>query len=234
MAHDLFLAARAAMAKAYAPYSKFPVGAALRTADGRVFAGANIEVASYPEGWCAETTALGHYIMAGGGEITEIAVIAERMARVTPVRRLPPAAGRIRPAGDEAVSLRRNRRRGNGDHGRNAALRFRRRHPEMTDSHQTFWSRNSPAWRRTRRSFSAPGLGPLASEVENPVRIAYADLPGFPQSGVTGHAGEVVAGMFAGTPGADACRPRPLLRARRRRGHASGAGSAWRGSASVS
>ena len=34
-------------------------GAAIRTADGRVFAGANIEVASYPEGWCAETTALG-------------------------------------------------------------------------------------------------------------------------------------------------------------------------------
>ncbi len=44
------------------------------------------------------------------------------------------------------------------------------------------------------------GLGPLASEVENPVRIAYGDLPGFPQSGVTGHAGEVVAGHFAGRP----------------------------------
>jgi cytidine deaminase len=84
MSHDLFLAAKAAMAKAYAPYSKFPVGAALRTDDGRIFSGANIEVASYPEGWCAETTALGHYIMGGGGKITEIAVIAERMPRVTP------------------------------------------------------------------------------------------------------------------------------------------------------
>jgi cytidine deaminase len=84
LSHDLFQAATAAMAKAYAPYSKFPVGAALRTEDGRVFAGANIEVASYPEGWCAETTALGHYIMAGGGKITEIAVVAERMARITP------------------------------------------------------------------------------------------------------------------------------------------------------
>jgi cytidine deaminase len=83
-AHDLFLAAREAMAKCYAPYSKFPVGAALRTADGRVYAGANIEVASYPEGWCAETTMLGHYIMAGGGEIAEIAVVAERMDRITP------------------------------------------------------------------------------------------------------------------------------------------------------
>ena len=84
MSRDLFLAAREAMAKAYAPYSKFPVGAALRTKDGRVYAGANIEVASYPEGWCAETTALGHYVMGGGGEIAEIAVVAERMDRITP------------------------------------------------------------------------------------------------------------------------------------------------------
>ena len=84
MSHDLFLAAREAMAKCYAPYSKFPVGAAIRTADGRVFAGGNIEVASYPEGWCAETTALGHYVMAGGGEIVEIAVVAEKMDRITP------------------------------------------------------------------------------------------------------------------------------------------------------
>jgi cytidine deaminase len=84
MSHDLFLAAREAMAKCHAPYSKFPVGAALRTDDGRVFSGCNIEVASYPEGWCAETTALGHYIMGGGGKITEIAVVAERMDRITP------------------------------------------------------------------------------------------------------------------------------------------------------
>ena len=84
MSHDLFQAAQTAMAKAYAPYSKFPVGAAIRCDDGRVFTGANIEVISYPEGWCAETTALGHYIMAGGGKITEIAVIAEKKAKCTP------------------------------------------------------------------------------------------------------------------------------------------------------
>ena len=72
------------MAKSHSPYSKFPVGAALRTADGRIFSGANVEIASFPEGWCAETTALGHYIMAGGGEISEIAVIASRMDKVTP------------------------------------------------------------------------------------------------------------------------------------------------------
>jgi len=81
---ELFAAARTAMAKCHAPYSKFPVGAALRTADGRTHAGANIEVASYPEGWCAETTMLSHFIMAGGGEITDVAVVAERMDRITP------------------------------------------------------------------------------------------------------------------------------------------------------
>ncbi|MDP3895782.1 MAG: purine-nucleoside phosphorylase [Mesorhizobium sp.] len=44
------------------------------------------------------------------------------------------------------------------------------------------------------------GLGGLVDEVADPVRIAYAELPGFPQSGVTGHAGEVVAGDFNGVP----------------------------------
>jgi len=44
------------------------------------------------------------------------------------------------------------------------------------------------------------GLGPLAGEVENAVRIPYAELPGFPRSGVSGHAGEIVAGTFGGKP----------------------------------
>lgn len=84
MPPDLFAAAREAMTRAYAPYSKFPVGVALLTTDGRVFTGANIEIASYPEGWCAETTALGHYVMAGGGKLAEIVVVAEKMDRITP------------------------------------------------------------------------------------------------------------------------------------------------------
>ena len=44
------------------------------------------------------------------------------------------------------------------------------------------------------------GLGSLVDEVEEPVRISYADLPGFPRSGVTGHAGELVAGLLSGMP----------------------------------
>ena len=81
---DLFDAAWGAMKKTHSPYSKFPVGASLRTEDGRIYSGCNIEVASYPEGWCAETTMLGHYVMGGGGKITEICVVAEKMSSCTP------------------------------------------------------------------------------------------------------------------------------------------------------
>ncbi|MDA4847956.1 cytidine deaminase [Hoeflea poritis] len=84
MSEDLFIAARDAMRRCHAPYSEFPVGAALRADDGKIYTGANIEVASYPEGWCAETTAIGHMVMAGGLEIREVAVIAEKMAACTP------------------------------------------------------------------------------------------------------------------------------------------------------
>ena len=83
-AADLFAAARAAMKKAHAPYSKFPVGAAILTDDGAIFAGCNIENASYPEGWCAETTAIAAMVMGGGTKIKEVAVVAEKMALITP------------------------------------------------------------------------------------------------------------------------------------------------------
>jgi len=72
------------MRRAYAPYSSFPVGAAIRTESGRIFAGANMENASFPEGWCAETSAIAHMVMAGERRIAEVAVAAEKMARITP------------------------------------------------------------------------------------------------------------------------------------------------------
>jgi homotetrameric cytidine deaminase len=78
-AEELLRAAEAVMRTAYVPYSRFPVGAALRGADGRVYVGSNVENASYPEGQCAETSAIGALIAAGQKEITEVAVTAERM-----------------------------------------------------------------------------------------------------------------------------------------------------------
>lgn len=84
MSHDLFEAARAAMAFAHAPYSKFPVGAAIRAEDGKIYAGANIENISFPQGWCAEPTAISHMIMAGNRKIVEMAVIAEKLPLCPP------------------------------------------------------------------------------------------------------------------------------------------------------
>ncbi|MGE6739681.1 cytidine deaminase [Allorhizobium pseudoryzae] len=84
MSHDLFEAARGAMARAYAPYSKFPVGAAIRADDGKIYVGANVENLSFPQGWCAEPTAIGNMVMGGGSRILEIAVIAEKLACCPP------------------------------------------------------------------------------------------------------------------------------------------------------
>jgi homotetrameric cytidine deaminase len=76
---ELMRAAHAVMSKAHVPYSKFPVGAALRAPDGSIHVGANVENASYPEGQCAETSAIGALIAAGHTQIVEVAVTAERM-----------------------------------------------------------------------------------------------------------------------------------------------------------
>jgi cytidine deaminase len=84
MSHDLFEAARAAMSLAHAPYSKFPVGAAIRAEDGRIYAGANIENLSFPQGWCAEPTAISMMIMGGAKRIVEMAVIAEKLPLCPP------------------------------------------------------------------------------------------------------------------------------------------------------
>ena len=84
MSHDLFEAARDAMRLAHAPYSKFPVGAAIRAEDGKIYTGANIENLSFPQGWCAEPTAIGCMIMGGAKKIVEMAVIAEKLALCPP------------------------------------------------------------------------------------------------------------------------------------------------------
>ncbi|MFJ4208628.1 cytidine deaminase [Paenarthrobacter sp. NPDC089675] len=62
-------AAKEAMAKAYAPYSKFPVGAAALTEDGRIISGCNVENASYGLTLCAECALVGQLHMSGGGRL---------------------------------------------------------------------------------------------------------------------------------------------------------------------
>lgn len=81
---SLFDAARAVRENAHAPYSKFHVGAALRTATGAIFTGCNVENAAYPEGTCAEAGAIAAMAAAGERVIVEILVMADADQPVTP------------------------------------------------------------------------------------------------------------------------------------------------------
>lgn len=72
--NDLVSMARDAAVNAYAPYSRFRVGAAALAADGLVYTGANVENASYPATSCAEATAIAHAVSQGVRKIDQIAV----------------------------------------------------------------------------------------------------------------------------------------------------------------
>jgi cytidine deaminase len=80
----LFAAAKDAFANAYAPYSKFPVGAAILTPEGEVYSGCNVENAAYPQGWCAETSAIAAMARAGRRCIAEVVVVGGGAALCTP------------------------------------------------------------------------------------------------------------------------------------------------------
>ena len=69
--------ARHALTNAHAPYSRFRVGACLRTESGRLHAGCNVENAAYPVGQCAEATAIGAMVAAGDRQIVEAVVVTE-------------------------------------------------------------------------------------------------------------------------------------------------------------
>ncbi len=72
---EMFAAARRAMAGAYAPYSDFHVGACVRGESGRLYSGPNVENAAYPQGWCAECSAIAAMISAGEKRITAVLVV---------------------------------------------------------------------------------------------------------------------------------------------------------------
>lgn len=81
---ELFAAAADARSRAYAPYSHFAVGAAIRSPSGRIYRGANVENAAYPVGVCAEASAISAMIEGGDREIEAILVIGGGDLLVTP------------------------------------------------------------------------------------------------------------------------------------------------------
>ena len=81
---ELLAAARAAFANAYAPYSRFQVGAALRTPGGQVYSGANVENASYGLGRCAEQSAVQSMASSGGRSFSDIVVYSQASPPASP------------------------------------------------------------------------------------------------------------------------------------------------------
>ena len=106
----LFDAAKAAHGKAYAPYSRFNVGAALRTPSGAIYSGCNVENAAYPQGACAEAGAISAMALAGERRIAEILVVGDGEGLCTPcggcrqrIREFADAATPIHVADPEGV-----------------------------------------------------------------------------------------------------------------------------------
>ena len=81
---QMFKQAKQAMSKAYAPYSRFKVGAVVRAENGKLYSGCNVENAAYPLGNCAEASAVSSMIMDGQTSIIEVCVIGPGAALVTP------------------------------------------------------------------------------------------------------------------------------------------------------
>ena len=107
---ELFALARDVQQRAHVPYSHFPVGAALLTPSGRVFVGANVENAAYPEGMCAEASAIAAMASAGERAIVAIVTVCEGDTLATPcggcrqkIREFAAPDTRIHAAGPEGI-----------------------------------------------------------------------------------------------------------------------------------
>jgi len=80
----LLAASLAARSKSHSPYSNYAVGAAILDEQGRIHPGANMENAAYPQGWCAEASALAAMVMAGGKQAKAVLVTGPGPDVITP------------------------------------------------------------------------------------------------------------------------------------------------------
>ena len=165
----LFAAAGAARAAhAYSPYSGFPVGAAILCEDGRIFAGCNVENASYPVGTCAEAAAISAMVAEGGRRIAAALVLAAGDPLVTPCGA---CRQRIREFAGEAVAIHLARPDGI------ARTLDDRRTPAVGPSHPTRSS--GPANRDETRSDHAGLHSPALARREDRARVLGACAEGF-------------------------------------------------------
>jgi cytidine deaminase len=104
-ARRLLVAARDAARRAYAPYSRFPVGAALLTEDGSMVAGCNVENASYGLTVCAERVAAFTAVAAGHRVVRAVAVVAPKLPGVTPCGACRQVLNEFRPAGGDLLVI---------------------------------------------------------------------------------------------------------------------------------
>ncbi len=213
--NDLFEAARTAFHRAYAPYSGFAVGVALRTASGRIVIGANVENAAYPLGNCAEASAIASMIAAGERRIAECLIVASGERLCTPCggcrQRLAEFATPDLPV--HVCSPERHRR--TWTLGELLPHRFSLDQctvnpPEPAtggdpallphDRIADIIRRRAPAITPRFGLILGSGLGGLADMIERAVTIPYGMLPGFPRPGVEGHGGRLVLGTLEDVP----------------------------------
>ena len=207
--NDLFEAARQAFERAYAPYTPFPVGAAVRTPSGRIYAGANVQNAASPIGNCAEASAIAAMVAAGEREIVECVVVAGGERLCTPCggcrQRLAEFAGPDLPIhifGPEGF-------RRTFDLGTLLPHMFSLDRPKSKPETERDGEADTAIdVIRKRAPKAAPrlglilgsGLGGFADTIEGAIAISYEDLPGFPRPSVEGHGGRFVVGTVGGLP----------------------------------
>ena len=203
MSDDLFRRAHAVREHAYAPYSAYKVGAAIRGAGGGIHVGANVENAAYPQGQCAEAAAIGAMIAAGETRIAEVAVIGTGKALCTPCGG---CRQRLREFAAEEVKIHLCGARGirkTVTLGDLLPLSFGPGHLGGTAAEPTADAAEAIRARAPRLKPRAvlvlgSGLGPVADAIEGAVSIPYKDLPGFPRPSISGHAGRLVLGKLGG------------------------------------
>jgi homotetrameric cytidine deaminase len=197
----LLAAAREVRGRAYAPYSGFAVGAAIRAASGAIHVGANVENAAYPQGQCAEASALGAMIAAGDRVLVEIAVVGSGEAPCAPCGGCRQRLAEFGTADSLVVMA-----------GATGEVR-RARLGELLPHAFTLAASEAPpvdavAVIRARAPDFHPqvglilgsGLDEVARAIEPVASFDYRELPGFPRPTVEGHAGRLELGRLGGVP----------------------------------